>query len=282
MCMKEIIYTGLCITILMILSCSTGDRSIRIKGSDTEVNLTVDLAEAFHQSNPEYFISVSGGGSGMGIASLLNNTTDISNSSRRINEKELELFNVENIELDSFLFAMDAIAFVVNASLNLDTIHIQTLSQILNGSISNWHEITGQNLPVTIYGRQNNSGTYDYVKHTLSIQYSPKSKQMNGNAQILESVRQDKSGIGYVGAGYVMHGRNEGLKVLYIQEEKNGIAISPVDSNSMLQGQYYFKRPLYQYYKKETLNKIQPFLEFEKSKAGKNIILKSGYFPIDQ
>jgi phosphate transport system substrate-binding protein len=95
----------MCILLLLTVSCTQSSKRIKIKGSDTEVNLAVQLAEAFYSHHPDYVVSVSGGGSGLGIASLINGTTDIANSSRRINDEELKLFNKQGLQIDSFVFA---------------------------------------------------------------------------------------------------------------------------------------------------------------------------------
>lgn len=274
--MKFLLYSF----IFMCLSCSRGNETIRIKGSDTEVNLVVQLSEVFHNNNPTVFVSISGGGSGLGIASLLNGTTDIANSSRSINKAEIELFHERKIDIDSFAFAQDAIAFVASETLDIDSISTMALANILNGSVANWSSLTGKDLPINIYGRQNNSGTHEYVKTKLQIEFSPYAKQMNGNAQILEAIRADHSGIGYVGAGYVIHGGSKGIKVLPIYSDDNP-AISPLDKQQIAAGRYYFQRPLFQYYKSTSYKNIQPFLDFEKTEMGKKIIQSSGYYPID-
>jgi phosphate transport system substrate-binding protein len=262
------------------MSCFHNRDTIRIKGSDTEVNLAVQLAESFHQINSGVFVSVSGGGSGIGIASLLNGTADLANSSRSINSKESELFEKQKLHIDSFVFAQDAIAFVVAADLPVDSISISELARILNGDYKNWVSVTGQDMPVNIYGRQSNSGTHEFIKKKLGIEFTPYAKQMNGNAQILEAIKHDHSGIGYVGAGYVALDINKGLKVLSVYSESNKKAISPLDPMMIAAGEYYFQRPLFQYYKASSYNEIKPFLDFEKSEIGKQIIQKAGYYPV--
>lgn len=265
---------------LLFISCSEQNNIIRIKGSDTEVNVSVLIAEVFHNYNPIQFISVSGGGSGLGIASLLNNTADIANSSRRINENEITLFKQRGIIIDSFIFAQDAIAFIVNKSIPIDTLDIKELSNLLNGQYINWNEISTYNSPVNIYGRQSNSGTHDYIKKKLNIEFSSYAKEMNGNAQILEAIRQDNTGIGYVGAGYVMHlDANDKVKVLFIRNGRNDIGESPLNPESIKYNRYYFQRPLYQYYKRQTSYKIKQLLKFEYSKEGIKCIKESGYYP---
>jgi phosphate transport system substrate-binding protein len=269
------------LNLLTLASCSADNTIIKIKGSDTEVNLAVQLAESFHSTNPGLFVSISGGGSGLGIASLMNGTADLANSSRSINDLELKLFNKRGINLDSFIFAQDAIAFVVASSLPIDSITPAELGNLLKGSLKNWASLTGKDLPVTIYGRQSNSGTHDFVKKKLGIDFSPHAKEMNGNAQILEALKSDNSGIGYVGAGYVIHGGSKGIKVLTVYETKKNKAVSPLDAAMIAAGKYYFQRPLFQYYKTGSFEKVKPILDFEKSTGGQKIIRDAGYYPVN-
>ena len=267
--------------LIILSSCTQDNKTIKIKGSDTEVNLAVQLAEDFHAVNPDVFVSISGGGSGLGITSLLNGTADIANSSRSIKKEEIEIFQKKNTAIDSFIFAQDSIAFVVARDLPIDSINTTALSNILNGTYKNWSSLTHINKPINIYGRQSNSGTYDFVKKKLNIDFTPYAKQMNGNAQILEAIRADNSGIGYVGAGYVTHGSN-GVKVLLIYDSTHPKAVSPLDASMVLAGKYYFQRPLFQYYRTSAYDKIKPFLDFQKSEQGKKIIQSSGYYPINK
>jgi phosphate transport system substrate-binding protein len=276
---KRKTYFFLCI-LAFLFSCSSENNTIKIKGSDTEVNLAVQLAESFHQINSRAFLSISGGGSGIGMASLLNGTADLANSSRSINKGEVDLFEKKGIKIDSFIFAQDAIAFVVAADLPIDSISAADLAKILNGQYKDWISLTVKHMPINIYGRQSNSGTHDFIKKKLGINFTPYAKQMNGNAQILEAIKADHSGIGYVGAGYVTKGSNKEIKILPVYAEINDKAISPLDSSMIAAGQYYFQRPLFQYYKASSYEKIKPFLDFEKSFDGKKIIQDAGYYPV--
>lgn len=271
----------LILSIFLIQSCSLDTNTIKVKGSDTEVNLAVLLAESFHQENSSVLVSISGGGSGLGIASLLNGNADIANSSRSINQEELVLFQQRHLQLDSLIFAQDAIAFVVSDKLPIDSISIKNLSQLLSGTQKNWSFLLKENLPINIYGRQSNSGTHEFIKHILKIHFSPYAKQMNGNAQILEAIKTDNSGIGYVGAGYVLKGKNKGLKVLKIYTDNNA-AVSPLDAEKIASGEYFFQRPLFQYYITTDYEKVKPFLDFEKTTKGAEIINASGYYPVNK
>lgn len=265
---------------IMALSCQRESPSLKIKGSDTEVNLVAQMAEAYHLKTPGILLSISGGGSGLGIASLLNGTADLANSSRAINPDEIRLFQLKGIRLDSFVFAQDAIAFVVSDKLDIDSLGTEQLGKILDGTYRNWSELSFTRLPINIYGRQSNSGTYDFIREKLGIRFSSRAKQMSGNAQILEAIKSDPSGIGYVGAGYLQQGGIKGIKVLSIRGHAAEHAISPLDRESIHAGRYFFQRPLYQYFITDKKMRVMPFLAFEQSPEGKEIILQCGYYPI--
>jgi phosphate transport system substrate-binding protein len=267
--------------ITQFYSCVPNSETIKIKGSDTEVNLAVVLAEQFHKVNSDLLVSVSGGGSGLGLASLLNGNADIANSSRSIKSTELDLFEHNHIEIDSFVFAQDAIAFVVSDQLAIDSLSAKDIAKILSGECTNWISISQVSKLITIYGRQSNSGTHDYVKNILNIRFSPYAKQMNGNAQIIEAIKADASGIGYVSAGYVQKGSAHGVKVLLVYTDSSN-AVSPLDARAIANGSYYFQRPLIQYFRKKDFKMIQPFLDFQRSALGAAIIQESGYFPINK
>lgn len=275
-------YTLYCIIAFILFSaCGKKDHIIRIKGSDTEVNLSVELAESFHSIQPDFNVSISGGGTGLGIAALLNGLTDIANASRELTPEEDSIFKARNIAIDTFVFAEDAIAFIVPVSSPLDSITVQQLTNLLNGNTDNWSQLTGINMPVNIYGRQSNSGTQGFIRNKLGISFSPYAKEMNGNAQIIEAVKRDNSGIGYVGAGYLQpHNFSDMLpvKVLKIKPDSANPAVSPLDETAIAAKQYFFQRPLYQYISKSSATKVAPFIAFEKSAAGIAIIRKSGYY----
>jgi phosphate transport system substrate-binding protein len=266
---------------LTLASCTTQfSNTLKIKGSDTEVNLAVLFAEDFHTIDAKTVVSVSGGGSGLGIASLLNGNADIANSSRSIKAAELRLFHEKNIAIDSFIFAIDAVAFVVSSRLPIDSISVHQIAKVVSGEFQNWSSLCNSKLPINIYGRQSNSGTHDYVKQALGVNFSPQAKQMNGNAQILEAVKADNSGIGYVGAGYVMAGTTNGIKVLRVYD-KSAAAASPLNASQVASGAYFFQRPLMQYFRKKDSLKVRPFFDFEKSARGRQRIVASGYYLIN-
>lgn len=272
-------YCLCCFCIILILSCSSNDKAIKVKGSDTEVNLAVRLAEDFYKINPEFSVAISGGGSGLGIASLLNGQADIANSSRPLNADEIRMFKDRGIALRTIIFAEDATAFIVQKDFPLDSIDVPALAKILSGEYKTWKQITGQDIPINIYGRQSNSGTHSFVRKKLEIHFSPDAKEMSGNAQIMEGVKMDISGIGYVGAGYILQdGTGQPVKVLKISLKSGMPAISPLDHQAITAGRYYFQRPLYQFIPEPSWSKVAAFIAFEKSAEGRKIIRGSGYY----
>lgn len=268
----------------LLYSCGDKDHSIKMKGSDTEVNLAVNLAEKYTQIDQNFSIAISGGGSGIGITSLLNGQADIANSSRPLSANEIAQFEEKNIQLRTVVFAEDATAFVVHRDLPIDAINIATLAKIMDGTIQNWKELTTVDLPINIYGRQSSSGTHSFIKKKLKIEFSNAAKEMTGNAQILEGIKTDKSGIGYVGAGYISHETesNPTVKVLSIKASENEPAYSPIDATAINNSLYFFQRPLYQFILEDSWKKVQPFIEFENGAIGKRLIEEHGYYIIEQ
>lgn len=270
-----------CLVNFCLYSCNTERQSLIIKGSDTEVNLTVLLAEAYHKSVPSVRISVSGGGTGVGIAAISKGLADIANASREMTESEHKRLQYIGIEVDKYIFAYDAIAIIVNEKLPIDELSVDDLRLIFSGEVTRWNAFADIDKRIKIYGRQSNSGTYDFFRDNLNIIFTKTARELNGNAQIIESVRNDLTGIGYVGLGYVIkNGKPSvpGVKILKIAEEGYR-AVSPLELTSYEDLTYRFKRPLYQYVRRDAHNRAKGFLDFIQSGEGKNIILANGYFP---
>ncbi|MCC2590050.1 substrate-binding domain-containing protein [Chryseobacterium sp. MFBS3-17] len=280
--LKVILYTIM--PALWLFSCADKQNAMKIKGSDTEVNLAVELAEAFYAGNEAYSLAISGGGSGLGIASLYNGQADIANSSRPLTDDELFLFKEKGIELITHVFAEDATAIVVHPDSPLDEIDTETLGKILSGETDNWKTLTGADLPVNIYGRQSNSGTHSFIRKKLDIKFSPKAKEMNGNAQIMEGIKADPSGIGYVGAGYLLSEDQQNLKVKALKIKETGAAtvVSPLDHEAIKAKAYFFQRPLFQFIPVHSWEKVKPFIDFEKTPQGQDLIRKSGYYVVEE
>src|SRR5690554_1856501 len=175
-----------------------------IKGSDSEVNLVTALVEAYADRNEQAQFSVSGGGSGTGIAALINKQTDIANSSRPLKEQEISDAKAQGVEPVPIVFSMDGVAVIVNATNDIEQLTVDQIGRIFAGEITNWQEVGGADSDITLYGRQSSSGTFSYfMERVVKADYSQNMKQMNGNSEIVESVTNDANSIGYVALGYI-------------------------------------------------------------------------------
>jgi phosphate transport system substrate-binding protein len=259
---------------------------IQIKGSDSEVNLVQRLAEVFMQQNPGVNISVTGGGSGTGIAALINKTTDIANSSRDLQPKEEEAAKKAGVQPFRVVFATDAISAVVHPSNPVAKLNLQQLGKIFKGEITNWKEVGGKDAKISLYGRQSNSGTYVFFREAVvKADYSPHMKAMNGNAQIVEAVKRDVAGIGYVAVGYVVNEKEEiteGIKIVSLTKDEMSESYSPVQMANVMSKKYPLTRPLNQYLSGKPSGKLLEFMKFQVSKAGQEIVRKQGFFPVQE
>lgn len=266
--------------------CVASDNSFQIKGSDSEVNLVQKLAEIYMAKNKDVSIAVTGGGSGTGIAALINGQTDIANSSRQMKDEEIKKAQGKSVSPIGIIFAIDGLSIIVNESLNIESLSIEQLGKIFKGEIKNWKEVGGEDLPINLYGRQSNSGTYMFFRDfVVKADYAQSMKTMNGNAQIVESVKQDKSAVGYVGVGYVVNEKGEklpGLKVIDVKKDAGSEAVSPLDSAKVNAGLYPLVRPLFQYVNGVPKGKMLDFILFELSQEGQDLIKKEGFYPINK
>lgn len=252
------------------------ERTVRIVGSDTELSAVQRLAEAYRERHPEVVVSVAGGGSGAGIAALLDGRTDIANSSREVRSKERELAERRGLELESIVLGVDALAVIVNHRNELERIGLDELGRIYRGEVNRWSELGGADRPITRYGRQSNSGTYLFFRaNVVRDDYARDMRNLNGNAQIVESVRVDPGGIGYVGVGYVATS-SEGVTILEL-ETPDGRRVHPANTAAVEREDYPVSRPLYQYFAVPIRRRVADFLEFELSDRGQAFIEAEGF-----
>ena len=273
--------------LILVASCSNHRvESIIIRGSDTEVNLVLRLAETYMENDPNVSIAVTGGGSGTGIAALINKKTDIANSSRAFKKAELNLAKERQVNVIPIVFAIDALTFIVHESLNINSISLEQIRAIYTGMIDNWASIGGPDLSISLYGRQANSGTFSFIQQEiLKGDYSAKMKQMNGTSQIIESIKNDPAGIGYVGIGYIVDKTGKvvnQIKVLNIYIADQTDSVSPLNKMNITNGKYPIVRPLYQYLDGLPKGKLKDFILYELSANGQKIIVENGYFPITE
>jgi len=259
-------------------------KMIQIKGSDTMVNLVQILAEEYMRRNPGAAIAVLGGGSGTGIAALINGTCDIASHSREWRQREIDQAWEKGVRPRFFVVAVDGLSIIINEKNPLDKLTMSQVGAIYRGEIKNWKEVGGPDLPIVLYGRQSNSGTYVFMQeHVLGNKnYSPDMREMNGNAQIVESILQDQAGIGYVGVGYILEGGQvrKGLKVLNISKDEKSAAFSPLDKAAVDSGNYPVARPLFLATNGKPTQAIAGFLSFITGPEGQKVVEREGFFTI--
>ncbi len=272
----------LILTVLAILvtSCHRNRNMIIIKGSDTEVNLVSDFAESFKRIRPASRIAVTGGGSGTGIAALINRTADIANASRPMKSHERSLAKKNGVEPRTIVIATDGLAIIVHPENPVRWISLPQLAAVFRGEIRNWGELGGPDRRITCYGRQSNSGTFEFFKTVVlgGGDFDASVLQMNGNAQIVASLGQDPGGIGYVGVGYVQ-GPGQRLRTLPVARDDRSRACLPVEEN-ITNARYPLTRPLYQYINGAPGPELKRFLEFCISSEAARIVRANGFFPL--
>ena len=265
---------------------SNAQRLIQIKGSDSEVNLVQRLAEVFMKKHPDANIAVTGGGSGTGIAALINKTTDIANSSRAMEPKEEEAAKKAGVQPFRIIFATDGISVVTHPANPISKLTLEQLGKIFKGEITNWKEVGGKDAKISLYGRQSNSGTYVFFREfVVKADYSPHMKAMNGNAQIIEALKKDQDGIGYVAVGYVVNDKGKmmpGVKIVNISKDGQSEAYSPAKIENVMSKKYPITRPLNHYTNGKPSGKLLDFIKFELSKEGQEIVRKEGFFPVQE
>jgi phosphate transport system substrate-binding protein len=273
---------GLLATVVMA---APAKKMTQVKGSDTMVNLVQILAEEYMDKNPDAALAILGGGSGTGITGLINGTCDIANHSREWKQKEIDLAWEKGVRPRFFAIAVDGLSIIVNEKNKIERLTMAQVGSLYKGEIRNWKVLGGPDAPVSLYGRQSNSGTYSFMQeHVLGNKnYSPDVKEMNGNAQIIEGVLQDAGGVGYVGVGYLFDkdGKvRKGLRVLNVSKTPEGQAYSPLDKQSVDSGDYPISRPLYQATNGKPGPALAAFLAFEIGPEGQAIVEKEGFFTI--
>lgn len=265
----------LLVTLLLALT-ANNMQAQRIKGSDTVLPIAQQTAERFMDLNPNARVTVTGGGSGVGISALLDETTDIGMASRSIKFGEKMKAKKLGEELVEVPVAYDALAVVVHPSNPVSQLTRQQLEDIFRGKITNWKEVGGEDRKIVVYSRETSSGTYEFFKESVlkNKNYMSSSLSMPATGAIIQSVSQTRGAIGYVGLAYVSP-RVKSLNVSY-----DGTHFAAPTLENAVNKTYPIVRPLYYYYNQRNANQVEPLLQFILSPAGQEIIKKSGYIPV--
>lgn len=258
-------------------------KSIQIKGSDTMVNLGKKWAQAFARINPEMQVAVTGGGSGTGIAALVQGATDIAQASRSIKPEEIEEAQKNGITPKEFIVGYDGISVIVNPANPLQKLTLEQLGDIFMGKITNWNMLGGNDATIVILSREINSGTHVFFKeHVLNkgdskgtVEFAPSALMMSSSQAIADEVASNPNAIGYVGMGYV----TEKQKALPIAKDSDTEAIAPTVEN-VLSTSYPISRPLFMYTKGEPEGTVKNFMNFLFSPEGQKILTDEGFVPL--
>ena len=259
--------------------------TIQNKGSDTMVNIALGWAEAYGQIHPDMQIAVTGGGSGTGIASLINGTVDMANASRPIKPEERSQAEVNNINPREHVVAQDAIAIVVHPSNPVDRLTIPQLSAIFAGKFTNWRQIGGVNAPIVLLSRESNSGTHVFFLEHVVRQgdsqdrtlFSPNTLLMPSSEGISAEVRHNPNAIGYDGLGYV----TDDQKVVAVAADENAPYVLPT-LDTVRDESYPIARELYIYTAGEPEGAIQAYLRWIVGLEGQRIVEELGFVPLPQ
>lgn len=264
----------LILSVMMLCAVAPSFYAQKIKGSDTVLPLAQKEAEAFMKSNKSS-ITVTGGGSGVGIAALMEGTTDIAMASRKIKFDEKIKYQEAGKAIVEKIIAYDALAVIVNPGNPVTKLTRKQLEGIFTGKITNWNQVGGADLKIIPYSRETSSGTYEFFKEhvLLNKNYVNSIMSMPATGAIIQSVAQTKGAIGYVGLAYL----SKNTKSISVSFDGKTY-IAPTLANALNQT-YPIVRPLYFYYDKKNEAKNIAFINFILSKAGQKIVSEVGYIP---
>ncbi len=253
---------------------------IQVKGSDTIVNAAQKISEEFMKEYPHVFVAVTGGGSGVGIASLINKNCDVATASREMKPKEIEIALARGVTPKEFTVAYDGVAVIVNENNPIDKLAIEDLHNIFTGKATNWRQFGGKDLGILILSREVSSGTHIYFKEEVvqlgkkgsTEEFSEQTLLLSSSQAIVEEVAANEAAIGYLGMGYV----SERTKALMIG--KDDVACLP-DVDNVRQKKYPLSRPLYFYTNGEPEGVTKLIMDFTLGPKGQQQFIETGFVP---
>ena len=254
-----------------------GQKAVTVKGSDTMVIMNAKFAEAFMAQSPGTVIQVTGGGSGVGIAALINGTTEIAASSRPIRKSEIDKLKQRFATTGASIpVARDGLAVYLHEKNPVQELSLAQLLDIYTGKITNWIDVGGNNAQIILYSRENSSGTYVYFKEFVlrNKDYSPRAQTLQGTAAVVNAVSKDANGIGYGGAAYA-----KGVRFAKVKKDANSPGYQP-SLDTVRGGQYPITRYLYYYLRAAPKGVAKQYVDFVLSPAGQTLVQKVGYFPV--
>lgn len=252
------------------------NKPVTIKGSDTMVILGQRLAEEYMTAKPGTVVQVNGGGSGTGIAALINGTADLAMSSRPMKDDEKQKAKASRgADVVEHAVALDALGVFIHASNPVAQLTIAQVKDIFQGKVTNWSQVGGPNAPVVLYGRESSSGTYDYFReHVLAKEdFAPRVQTLQGTAAIINAVGHDKNGIGYGGIAYAKE-----VKALTVSADGKP-PVAPTEA-TVADGTYPLARKLFFYYPANAQERVTAFAQWAVTPEAQALVTKVGYFPL--
>ncbi|MGI9288627.1 MAG: phosphate ABC transporter substrate-binding protein [Pseudomonadales bacterium] len=282
---RRVTVTSILAAALLLANTANARELIQNKGSDTLVNVAQAWAEAYPKVNPDVAVAVSGGGSGTGIAAMINGTVDIANASRNMKDKELQLAKKNGQQPVENVVGYDALAVFIHKDNPVNTLSLEQLRGVYarGKKISKWSDL-GISIPgcksdkIVVVSRQNNSGTYAYFKEAVlgkKSKYRQGTLDMHGSKDVVDLVEKTPCAIGYSGLAYA----TDHLKTMCISKAGEEACVTPTVATASDRS-YPIARPLFMYTNGEPKGAIKDYLDWILSDIGQCILLKKGYAPV--
>ena len=266
------------LVLALVAPFATRAATITVKGSDTMVILSQRWAQVYAKGHPGVAVQVSGGGSGVGIAALLNGTTDIANESRALKPEEMAVFFRKfKARPHIYKICLDGVSIFVNPKNPVSQLTLRQLEAIFTCKVTNWKAVGGTDAPISLYGRDSSSGTYDIFKEKVLSKrdFAAATKTLPGTAAVVEAIKGDPHGIGYGGVAY---GRD--VKLLAISKGEGHEALAPTQEN-VVEGRYPLSRFLLNYVNPAAdKGAVAAFINWCISDAGQEVVKDVGYYPL--
>jgi phosphate transport system substrate-binding protein len=258
---------------------------IQNKGSDTLVNVAQAWAEEYRKVNPDVAVAVTGGGSGTGIAAMINGTVDIANASRKMKDKEIKLAKDRGQNPVEHVVGYDALAVFVHMDNPMNEVTIEQLAEIYGegGATQNWGDL-GIEVPgckdntMVLVSRQNNSGTYAYFRTAVlgkARDYKLGTRDMHGSKDVVDLVEKTPCAIGYSGLAYA----TDHIKMPCVTKGDGMACVAPTVASAS-DGSYPIARPLLMYTNGEPEGEVKKYLDWILSDVGQCMIRDKGYAPV--
>jgi phosphate transport system substrate-binding protein len=260
-----------------------GNGKLQIKGSDTMINAGQMISEEFMKTNPSIFVGVTGGGSGVGIASLINGTCDIATASREMKSEEIETARKRGVDPKEIIVAFDGVAVIVNKKNSVEQLTLEDLRRIFTGEAKNWKEFGGKDLAILTLSREVSSGTHMYFKEEVirqgkkdsTAEFSSEALLLTSSQAIVEEVVNNEAAIGYFGMGYV----SDRTKTLKIGKTAQDCYLA--DMQNVMSKKYPLSRPLVFYTNGQPQGIVKQFIDFTLSPHGQQQFAETGFVPLE-